>query len=490
MADPQAGRLSVWKLRRACSRAHPGGLSGADAILITALLVVPACDLGAGDLDGSQRVPVTRPRTERGPVVGLVGTMTGPGAWRGDDAFEGADLGVNVLNRSLPPEREPYELITLDDHGDPATALALVERLAADSAIVGVVYAGPSEVLPRAEEALADGGVPAILCFGDLPAGAHQGSGSHLFQVSPPIRWQARRLAAYILDDRAYRTTGLLTERSPSGRAARRALQEALTGAGGRRARWVAIREGASNLMEVLSRLRRGGVEALVVGGGQRMVERLEGALRRAGELYHSTDAARTRSRSGEKRPSQWRPQVMLFDLGLAPGIGLRAGTVAAESLARGAHYLPVPGFRRWRSAFVDWWDAGPYGWELRAYQAVGMIGWAALRSRPEDDLATSLEAARSVRFGGMTVSFGPRDHLAVEPGSVGLWTIPRLGIQVPERERLPGVMPWVPLARTFGRDAGALFAPGEARRLWERHADGSLHLRFGVGTPRSDPVH
>ncbi|MDQ3767214.1 MAG: hypothetical protein M3346_07705, partial [Actinomycetota bacterium] len=194
------------------------------------------------------------------------------------------------------------------------------------------------------------------------------------------------------------------------------------------------------------------------------------------------------RIRSGaDGSASGWRPQVMLFDLGLTPRTGLPPGTVAVESYARGAHYLPLPGFKRWRSAFIDWWDAEPHGWELRAYQAVGMIGWAAGHAPPDGDLASSLEAARRVRFGGMTASFSPLDHLSVEPGTVGLWAIPRPGIHVPERGRLPDVMPWVPLGRTF--DPAAL-GPGDARHLWERRPNGSLRLRFGVSTPRSDPVH
>jgi len=448
------------------------------------LFLLSACELGTGDPEVAPRVPVEAPRTEQGPVVGLVGTMTGPGAQRGDDTFEGADLGVNVLNRSLPAQKEPFELVTLDDHGDPDTALALVERLAAERATVGVVYAGPPEALHRAEGALSEAGVPAILCFGDLP-GAVRGAPSHLFQVSPPISWQAERLAAYILEDRAYRTTGVLMERSASGRVARRALQRALSEAGGRRAGWVGYRPGADNVAELLSRLRRRRTEALVVAGGPGLVERLEVGLEEMGALYRSTRAARIGSRAAEGRASPWRPQVMLFDLGLTPGVGLPPGTVAAESYARGAHYLPVPGFKRWRSAFVDWWGAVPYGWELRAYQAVGMIGWVAARSQSGDDLASSLEAARGARFGGMTATFSPLDHLAVEPGTVGLWVIPRPGIRVPERERLPGAMPWVPLSRTFDPAAPGR---GAVRYLWRR-PNGALP-RFGVGTPRSDPVH
>ncbi|MDQ3752757.1 MAG: ABC transporter substrate-binding protein [Actinomycetota bacterium] len=416
--------------------------------------------------------------------------MTGPGAWRGDDAFEGADLGVNILNRSLPSQREPYELVTLDDRGDPERALGLIEHLAGEEATAGVVFAGPPEVLPRAEAALAEGGVPGILCFGDLPGAALRETHRHLFQVSPPMAWQAEQLAAYILRDRGYRSTGLLMERSPSGRDAGRALQHALSAAGGRRAESVAYRPGADNLPELLARLRRERIEALVVGGGPGLVKRLEAALRRAEALYRSTSIATIRPGAEDEGGQGWRPQVLLFDLGITPGADLPPGTIAAESYERGAHYLPLPDLKRWRSAFLDWWDAEPLGWELRAYQAVGMIGWAGERARSGEDVAALLETAQGIRFGAMTTSFGPRDHVSVERGTVGLWTIPRPGIRVPERARLPGTMSWVPLGRTFEPDAGRPKAWRDLRLLWKRGPNGAARLRFGVATTRADPVH
>lgn len=485
MADSEAGGLIAGN-GGAISRRRRGGGVGGVALLIAALLVMPACELGVDRR--APHVPSSTPGTTSGPVVGLVGTMTGSGAWRGDDAFEGADLGVHALNRTLPEGREPYELVTLDDRGDPTRAVALVERLAAEDSTTGVVYAGPPEALPRAEGALAEAGVPAILCFGDLRGDVSRTP--HLYQVSPPAAWQAQHLAGYILKDRDYRTTGLVMERTSSGRSARAAMKRALTALGGRRAEAAGYGPGAGNLPDLLARLRRQKVEALVVVGGPGLVERLGPALRRAGALYRSTRDARIASRADGGRARPWRPQVLLFDLGLTPGVELPPGTVASESYGRGAHYLPVPAFRRWRAAFVDWWDAAPHGWELRAYQAVRMIGWAAVRTQSGGDLARSLEGARGIRFGGMTATFTARDHLLVEPAAMGLWAIPRPDTPVLERGRLPAAMPWVPLARTFTLRAGAARALGDARTLWEQPRDGRLRLRFGVRTPRSDPVH
>ena len=486
MADPQAGGLSA----PGTGEGPPEGRRGAGmgTALIAGLLLLNACDPGAANGAAEVRVPSSKPDTEQGPVVGLVGTMTGPGAWRGDDAFEGADLGVHVLNRSRSERREPYELVTLDDRGDPARALALVERVAAEEATAGVVYAGPPEALVRAEDALAEAGVPAILCFGDLPVGPLRGP--HLYQTSPPLPWQAEHLASYILKDRRYRTTGLVMERSAYGRKARDALQRALAGGGGRRAHTVGYLPGDDNLAAQLARLRRRGIEALVAGGGPDLVERLEAALGRMGALYESTREAKVSARDEGGRIGPWRPQLLLFDLGISEGTGLAPGTVGAESYGRGAHYLPLPAFRRWRSAFLDWWDERPDGWELRSYQAVKMIGWAASRAGPGQDLASSLDHAGGAGFAGMVASFGARDHRLVEPEAMGLWVIPRRGASVAERGLLPPAMPWVPLARTFDIGAAAGRTLGGPRDLWNRRPDGSLRLRFGVKTPRSDPIH
>lgn len=483
MADPETGGLNAPGLLGGIPR--PDGRRVGAASLIAAFLLA-ACDPGGVDGGMEPRVPVSTPGTGPGPVVGLVGTMTGPGAWRGDDAFEGADLGVHVLNRTLPEPGEPYELVTLDDRGDPDRAVTLIEDLVAEDTTAGVVYAGPPEALPGVEDILAEAGVPAIVCFGDLPLGSVPSP--QLFQASPPIGWQARHLAEYILEDRGYRTTGLVTERSPTGRRARRELQRALTEAGGRRAEWVAYRQDTGNLVDLLKQLRRRKTEALVVGGGPGLVERLGPALRRMGALYRSTRDAKIASPA--PRRGSWRPQILLFDIGLSQGVELPAGTVAAESYGRGAHYLPLPAFRRWRAAFVNWWDTAPEGRELRAYQAVRMIGWATARAGPGGDVAASLEGARGVRFGGLAATFTPGDHFLVEPAAMGLWTIPRPGAPVAERDRLPEAMPWVPLARTFALRAGAASALGNARTLWDRSRAGELRLRFGVRTPRSDPVH
>jgi hypothetical protein len=187
---------------------------------------------------------------------------------------------------------------------------------------------------------------------------------------------------------------------------------------------------------------------------------------------------------------------VLGFDLALAPRESpIPAGTVVSDSYARGAHYLPIPSLKRFRKAFSSWWDADPTGWEQRSYDAVQAIGWAH-RTSDGGDIAERLESLRGVRFGGLDVTLGPDDHTFVEGTTVGLWVTPSPGA-APEQGKLPSALPWVPLARGFSidgtrtdvlnrdwkylfRDAPVKGAP--APRLGQ--------MKFGVNSPRRDPVH
>jgi hypothetical protein len=297
-----------------------------------------------------------------------------------------------------------------------------------------------------------------------------------------------------LLGDRRYRTVGLLAGRDEGGDVARAALTQALTAQGGRRPVVVRYGEQAA-IVRALDELEAARVEAIVVHGPPELFGDVVDELRARGAIYVSTNKARAARRAD----ASWRPQLVGFDQAIALRVDtqLPAGTVAAESLARGVHYLPVPSFRAFRRAFEEWWDAEPLGWEQRAYEAARAIGWAARRARGGEDLATVLERLRGRRFGGLTVTFGPDDHTAVDQLDVGLWVVPAPKAAVPERARLPAGLPWVPLARGFTIDGKRLFIrPRDRRYLVKRPPPPSApaarfsRLRFGLTTPRSDPVH
>lgn len=469
-------------------------------LLVTALLL-GACQPQVDPEDGfMRRSPMASPTSSDNQVIVLIGTSSGEASWRGDGAFRGADLGVSHLNREREEDDPIIELVTLDDGGDPDEAARLLEEHALREQTIGIVYAGPTMALTRVEGALAEGRVPALLVHGDLHAGGLLSQ--HVFQMSPSYVWEANRIARYLVRDRRYRTVGGVVRDSLSGRAARRALSEAFRRLGGRPPRFEPYVDD-SELASVLRRLKRRRVEALVVEGSPADGLALMRELDAMGSLYSTTAAARIASAPSKARARinarRWRPQVAGFDglISQIPDDGLvPEGTVAADAYSRGAHFLPIPSLKSFRAAYIDWWGELPLNWERRSFEAVRLIGWAVRNSSQDDDPAEVLETLSNERFGGLGVTFGPADHMAVDPSSVGLWVVPRRGA-APESGTLPEGLPWVPLARGFATpDGRTTIAPRDWRFLFRgSHRPGqraplASRARFGVTTGRSDPFH
>ncbi len=478
-------------MKSSCSR--PFDLKRRRAGAVVLALALAGCQIE--DRGGvSLRVPVESPSSTRTRIIWLVGSMSGPDSWRGDDAFAGADLAVQVLNRNLKENQPRYELITRDDGGDPARATELVQEVAPSGQTVGVVYAGPPEGLPPAEPALAASGVPAILCYGDL-YGARLLS-PHVFQASPSFLWEARRITDYVLRDREYTRVGLLSDRSLDGRTARRSLILALQEEGARLTASPTFGREIRNPRAAWTALRRRRVQAVVLQASPPSAARLLSELEEMGASYRGTAAARASASKG----SRWAPHVIGLDLVMTPSLiwsVLSPGTVAADTYARGAHYLPIPNLERFRARFNDWWDAEPLGWEQRAYDAARMIGWAVRRAGTEVDLARQLEKMRRLRFGGLDITFGPDDHTSVEQSTVGLWVVPRPAARVPEASRIPDELPWVPLARGFSIDGQRTdVLPQDWKWLFRNAppprgpAPRFSRSLFGVTTTESDPIH
>lgn len=434
-------------------------------VLVLLCCVLAACDAGVSEPDSVPRLPVATPTGEdETRIIGLVGTMSGADMWRGEDAFEGADLAVHILNRSVDEGRRPFQLVTLDDEGDPQRATELVNDLAANEDTVGIVYAGPPEGLPPAERALTLAGIPAVLCYGDLYSARLLRP--HLFQASPPYLWQARTIARYLVNDRRYRRIGLIASKSFRGDTAVASLRSALDETGP--ARLVVDRyQSVDDVPQSVRDLGRRRMQAIVIEGDP-------------GVFIHARNVSRA--------------QLVGFDLGMGSA-PLPNGTVVSDTYARGAHYLPIPSFERFRDAFQGWWDGDqPLGWELRAFDAASMIGWAAQRAPAGSDIATTLETLSGARFGGLDVTFGPDDHTAVEQTTVGLWVRPRRAFT----DLLPTTdLPWLPLARGFSID-------GERTAILNRDwkhlfrnppppdgpAPRTRRMRYAVTSPRSDPIH
>lgn len=474
------------------------------AVLVALCALLSACDNSGDAEDGGfpVRQPASSPTNQTGPVIGLVGTMSGPDGWRGQDAFEGVDVAIQQLNRNSGDSELPFTLVGLDDEGNGDQAAELVAQLAESDRTVGIVYAGPPEGLAASEGVLAGAGIPGVLVYGDLYTARLLRP--HLFQVSPPYIWQARRMADYLLNDRGYLKVGLLAEDSLSGETATRALKLALREERGNQPVVETYGSLDDDLSTELEALRDRRVEAVVFHGDPNEARVLFAGIAEMDATYVSTQEARTVSlprRQQRRRGNEWRPQIVTFDGAISPFSGvdenIPAGTVGAETYARGVYYLPVPEFERFASVYQAWWDQRPTGWQRRSYEAASIIGWAARRTEPGEDIAKTLERLEGERFGGLEVTFGPDDHTTTIPTTVGLWVVPRSGLGVREHATLPANLPWVPLSRGFStggertdvlpQDWNHLFR-GSYRPSGPAPRIGAA--RFGVATNRRDPVH
>ncbi len=473
-------------------------MSGRHLAITIALLVsfvASACDEPVDNVFPS-RSPVGRPLSSESLVIGLVATLTGPESWRGEDAFEGADIAVHALNQSLPDDAMPFELVALDDEGDPQKARSRIEELAGIERSVGIIYAGPEGVLPKTEDLLAARGIAAISIFGDLYA--REQLTDHVFQAGPSKIWEARRLASYLARDRRYRSIGVIVPRTKDGEAAADALADSLPA---RVELEVVTFEDGGSVRPGLITLKTAGVEAVVVSGSPARFSEVIQELESADALYQGTADARIASapprlERQRRKTGWWHPQLAGFDHAISVSdVDVPTGTVASDTYARGAHYLPVPSLRSFKVAFVEWWDERPTGREQRSYDATRLIGWAVANSEVGADLAEQIEKIEGRRFGGLDITLGPDDHTLVDQTRVGLWVVPTDAQAVRERGKLPEGLPWVPLARGFSingkvtdvapNDWGYLFrnapptdAPAPRNTTW----------RFGVASPRSDP--
>jgi Periplasmic binding protein len=472
------------------------------ALAVCALLVMVSCDPSPPEGAGPRR-PRSSPTGQGTRVIGLVGTLSGPDSWRGEDLFEGADVAVNALNRLLEPHDRRFELVTLDDRGSRSRATRLVERLAGDSRTVGIAYGGPVAGLGATERALAAAGIPAIACFGDL---SDRALPPHVFQAPAPLSWEAGRIVRYLARDRGYVTVGALIERGPAGSAAVAALRTAARRGADPAISLASARYGRAGeeVERALVRLRSRNAEAIVVHGSPALFAQALAALQSQGSAYTTTAAARIASDSNTTPPGRarpWRPQIVGFAGAIAPGTAdaAPAGTAAADSLARGSHYLPVTPLEAFEKSYVDWWGEVPLRWERGSYEAVRLLGRAAItgETREDGDLAKTLERLDGRRYGGFDVHFGAGDHVVAERSTIGLWVVPRPGARVLERGELPESLPWVPLARTFSGASGRTRLPAE---VWGELFTGEVgpfgrppkftQMRFGVTTTKADPVH
>jgi hypothetical protein len=318
----------------------------------------------------------------------------------------------------------------VDPNGDPEGALR--DAVAARPPAVVIVRSSDAVVGARPEiEAAA---VPVIDVGGDLYS--DRLLFRYAFQVSTPLRWQARVLAHYLVTDRGH---DRIAVRGPRDIGDSALAEEGTSPV-----------EGDAQAVLALGRSPRGRVRAQLAVPGAAL------------------DAP------------TWFPP----------------GTVACAPYTWAGWAEAIPRVGRFRARFLDRFGREPGLAEQEGYEAVRAVAEALERTegRGGDALVRALESFRDETFTSTPIRLGPDDHVFAEESHLGLFAVEPPGVRAPGEDVEP--VPWRPVMRTFttngkrvnltDRDVRVFFPawrpPAPRPNYWRS--------RFGIVSRPDDAVH
>lgn len=309
--------------------------------------------------------------------------------------------------------------------------------------------------------------VSVVLVGDDLYSG--QALFRYAFQTQVPVRWQARVLAQYLLEDRGYRDVALVTETGSREDVIREALGAAFVEEGRPPPEAVSVDSAGSGLPALEQ------VEAVVVMAG--------------------ADASRGAVEDLATRPSP--PQVVLSSAALHPAVGTPPpGTVLTAPYTWAGWADMLPRVHAFRERFAGMFGRPPAGPEQEGYDAVAAVAEALERTagRGGDALVRALESFRDETYSSIPIRLGPDDHVLAEQSQLGLFTVEAPGAPAPG-ETL-GSVPWRPIMRTFTTDGEKVNILDRDKRVFfpfwhpKRPSPKYWRSRYGIVTRPSDPLH
>jgi ABC-type branched-subunit amino acid transport system substrate-binding protein len=343
-----------------------------------------------------------------------------------------ADGEPSVDGMRLAVEETGIGLDVRDPGGDPAAAL----RDAVSSRPPAVLVAGLAGAVAAARPEIEAAGVPVILVGGDLYSDRRLFR--YAFQVSVPLRWQARVLAHYLVADRGY-------DRVIS---------------------WDEYADAA---------LREEGVQPVPPGG--------------------SADAALALARISSAGGSAGQPA--LSSQALVVSSGLHPGTVACGPYTWAGWADMIPRVHLFRERFAARFGREPNGLEQEGYEAVRALedALAATGGRGGDALVRALERFREETYSSTPIRRGPDDHVLAEESHLGLFAVTAPDGTVPGEDLEP--VPWRPVMRTFTTNGKRVnFAERDVRLFFPRWRPmrprpNYWRSEYGIVTrPDDDPLH
>lgn len=320
---------------------------------------------------------------------------------------------------------------------------------------------------PAVEEAR----VPVFLLGGDLYTSRQMFR--YAFQTSVPVRWQARVLASYLVEDRNHARTAVVTSLRDNA-----VVGEAFNEA------W--LEEGAS-----LERI------ASADSSFDELARELDG-LDSVVFVGSPGDAASLSERLSElDDPPQLALSADSLDVSFAAHRP-RPGTVACYTYAWSGWANMLPRVHDFRERFSDAVGHYPASLEQEGYDAVRAVAEALVRTGGEggERLVRELETFRDETYSSVPARLGPDDHVLAEQSHLGLFAIEEpLDAALPPGEA-SSLLPWRPILRTFTTDGEKVNFLDRDKRIFfpfwrpKRPTPKYWRSEFGIVTRPSDPLH
>lgn len=337
-----------------------------------------------------------------------------------------------------------------------------------------IMVVGDAASVAASRPAIEAAHVPVVLVGGDLYSSKQLFR--YAFQTAVPIRWQARVLASYLIEDRRDARTALVTPAATNmtdGEVFNAAWQEE----GASLDRIVAVETPA--FRPIARDLE--GLDSVVFTGGP------------GASALFSHELARLED------PPQLALSSEALDVSfVTEPNGGTAGTVACYTYAWSGWADMIPRVHSFRERFAAVTGHYPASLEQEGYDAVLALAEALVRTGGEggDRLVQELETFREEIYASVPVRLGPDDHVLAEQSHLGLYAI-----EAPVDGALPppeasALLPWRPILRTFTTDGEKMNFLDRDKRIffpfWRPKRPTPKYWRapYGIVSRPSDPLH
>ena len=198
-----------------------------------------------------------------GPIaIGLAGPFSQA---RGASMLRAAQLAVNQVNAKGGVRGRPVELRIADDSGNEDTAVRVAEKLYADPSVVAVVGHLTSGASIAAARVYAGGASPVAMISPAASSPVLSGMSPYVFRVCPSDLQHGPRLARFTWQALGARRAGILYINNDYGRGVRGTFAGEFTSLGGTVVEADPYVPGTPSVEPYLSRMRRAGVDVLVL---------------------------------------------------------------------------------------------------------------------------------------------------------------------------------------------------------------------------------